>query len=84
MRRLITVTVGLLCLALGHAAAQSDADPSEVERFADGDAARGAPLYKRYCAGWHGPDGRGGAPTLMPHVEALTKRGLVHSRRIFV
>ena len=29
----------------------------------------------RYCRGCHGEDGRGGAHTFMPHVEALTKRG---------
>ena len=59
----------------GDAAAQSEVDPSEVERFTDGDAAHGATLYKRYCRGCHGEDGRGGAHTFMPHVENLTKRG---------
>ncbi len=27
------------------------------------DAAHGAALYKRYCRGCHGEDGRGGGPT---------------------
>ena len=84
MRRLITLACGLLCLASGDAAAQSDVDLSEVERFTDGDAAHGGALFKRYCRGCHGEDGRGGACTFMPHVEALTKRGVVHSRRTFV
>jgi mono/diheme cytochrome c family protein len=74
MRRLITLAAGLLWLAIGAAAAQSDVDPSEVERFEGGDAAHGATLYKRYCAGCHGPDGRGGAHTFMPHIQNLTSR----------
>ena len=51
-------------------------DPS-IERFTDGDAARGAPLYKQYCAGCHGADGRGGAHTFMPHIENLTKKDYI-------
>ena len=74
MRRLITLAVGLLCLAIGHAAAQTDVEPSEVERFTDGDAENGAKLYKRYCAGCHGADGRGGAHTFMPHIANLTAK----------
>jgi mono/diheme cytochrome c family protein len=77
MRRSITLAIGLLWLALGAAAAQSDVDPSEVERFTDGDAAHGAELYKRYCAGCHGPDGRGGAHTFMPHIQNLTKKDYI-------
>jgi mono/diheme cytochrome c family protein len=77
MRRLITLAAGLLCLASGHAVAQNDADPSEVERFTDGDAAHGAALYKRYCSGCHGPDGRGGAQTFMPHVQNLTAKDYI-------
>jgi cytochrome c oxidase cbb3-type subunit 3 len=77
MRRLITVTIGLLCLAIGDAAAQSDVDPSEVERFTDGDAAHGAKLYKRYCQGCHGEDGRGGAQTFMPHIQNLTQKDYI-------
>lgn len=84
MRRSITLAIGALCFAAGDAAAQDDVDPFEVERFTDSHAGHGAMLYKRYCRGCHGADGRGGAHTFMPHVEALTKRGLVHSRRIFV
>jgi mono/diheme cytochrome c family protein len=77
MGRFITVAIGLLLLATGEAAAQSDVDPSEVERFTDGDAARGAPLYKRYCSGCHGEDGRGGAHTFMPHIDSLTRRDYI-------
>lgn len=47
---------------------------ADVERFEDGDAAKGAKLYKRYCSGCHGDDGRGGAHTFMPHIENLTKK----------
>ena len=49
----------------------------DVERFTDGDAAHGAVLYKRYCRGCHGEDGRGGAHTFMPHIETLTKQGYI-------
>ena len=56
----------------------SDASVYEdVERFEDGDAAVGAKLYKRYCRGCHGEDGRGGAHTFMPHIENLTKKGYI-------
>ena len=48
-----------------------------VERYADGDAGRGAKMYKRYCRGCHGADGRGGAHTFMPHIENLTKKGYI-------
>ena len=49
----------------------------DVERFTDGDAANGAPLYKRYCSGCHGADGRGGAHTFMPHIGNLTKKDYI-------
>jgi mono/diheme cytochrome c family protein len=77
MRRLITLAAGLLCLASGYAVAQNDDDPSAVERFTDGDAAHGAPLYKRYCSGCHGADGRGGAQTFMPHIQNLTQKDYI-------
>jgi cytochrome c oxidase cbb3-type subunit III len=77
MRRLVPLAIGLLCLASGYAVAQSDADPSEVERFTDGEAAHGAPLYKRYCSGCHGADGRGGAQTFMPHIQNLTQKDYI-------
>ena len=77
MQRWITLACGLLCLASGHAAAQNDVDPTEVERFTDGNAAHGAPLFKRYCSGCHGPDGRGGAHTFMPHIQNLTKKDYI-------
>lgn len=50
---------------------------ADVERFDDGDAKAGAKLYKRYCRGCHGDDGRGGAHTFMPHIENLTKKGYI-------
>lgn len=48
-----------------------------VERYEEGDAARGQPLYQRYCRGCHGADGRGGAHTFMPHVHNLTQRDYI-------
>lgn len=49
----------------------------DVERFTDGDAAHGAALYKRYCRGCHGEDGRGGAHTFMPHIQNLTRKDYI-------
>jgi mono/diheme cytochrome c family protein len=77
MHRLIIWTCGLLWLAIGHAFAQDKVDPTEVERFTDGDAGHGAPLYKRYCSGCHGADGRGGAQTFMPHIQNLTQKDYI-------
>ena len=45
--------------------------------WAEGNAAHGERLFGQYCAGCHGPDGRGGAHTFMPHVDTLTKRGYI-------
>lgn len=45
--------------------------------WAQGDAARGEPLFARLCSGCHGKDGRGGAHTFMPHVDTLTKKGYI-------
>ena len=62
------VTLGLvLCAAVIPVLAQAPA----------GDTANGAKLFKRYCAGCHGADGRGGAQTFMPHIENLTKKGYI-------
>jgi mono/diheme cytochrome c family protein len=56
---------------------EQEADPTAVERFTDGDPAAGARLYKRYCSGCHGADGRGGAHTFMPHVQNLTRKDYI-------
>jgi mono/diheme cytochrome c family protein len=77
MRRLFFLAVGLLWLAIGYAAAQNDGDPTEVERFTDGNAAHGATLFKRYCSGCHGPDGRGAAQTFMPHIGNLVQKDYI-------
>ena len=77
MRRLIVLASALLWLAAPGARAQQAVDPSEVERFTDGDAAHGAKLYKRYCSGCHGADGRGDAKTFMPHVSNLTAKDYI-------
>ena len=80
----LTMFVGLLAAAGGMVskslADEPKADSSlydDVERFEDGDAKSGAKLYKRYCRGCHGDDGRGGAHTFMPHIENLTKKGYI-------
>jgi mono/diheme cytochrome c family protein len=52
----------------------AEVDLGDVERFTDGEPAAGAGLYKQYCRGCHGVDGRGGAHTFMPHVQNLTKK----------
>jgi len=57
-----SLTVGLLLLVPTAPAAGAD-------------AVEGGQLYKRYCAGCHGADGRGGAHTFMPHIENLTEKG---------
>ena len=77
MHRLITLAIGVLWLATGDTTAQSDGNLADVERFTDGDAAHGATLYKRYCRGCHGEDGRGGAHTFMPHIENLTRKDYI-------
>ena len=59
------------------AAAQNGEDLADVERFTDGDAENGARLYKRYCSGCHGADGRGGAHTFMPHIQNLTRKDYI-------
>jgi mono/diheme cytochrome c family protein len=79
MRRLAVAALwGLLFAAPATASAQEqEVDPSEVERFTDGDPDAGAKLYKRYCSGCHGADGRGGAHTFMPHVQNLTEKDYI-------
>jgi mono/diheme cytochrome c family protein len=39
--------------------------------------ARGQEIFRKYCQGCHGADGRGGAHTFMPHVASLTKKGYI-------
>jgi mono/diheme cytochrome c family protein len=79
MRRLATALLwGLLFASPATASAQKqEVDPTDVERFTDGDADNGAALYKRYCSGCHGADGRGGAHTFMPHVQNLTEKDYI-------
>jgi mono/diheme cytochrome c family protein len=77
MRRLTILMLSTLILAPAAIFAQDNGDLSEVERFTDGDAANGAKLYKRYCSGCHGADGRGGAHTFMPHIQNLTKKDYI-------
>jgi mono/diheme cytochrome c family protein len=60
----------------GHPTASEQA-AREVERFTGGDAVHGATVYKRYCSGCHGTDGRGDAKTFMPHVSNLTTKDYI-------
>jgi cytochrome c oxidase cbb3-type subunit III len=73
----IAVLWSLLFAAPSGLAQEQEQDPTEVERFTDGDPAGGAKLYKRYCSGCHGADGRGGAHTFMPHVQNLTEKDYI-------
>jgi mono/diheme cytochrome c family protein len=64
-------------LGAGALLAAEEIPLEAVERFADGNADNGAKLYKRYCSGCHGADGRGGAHTFMPHIQNLTRRDYI-------
>jgi|ERR671918_1597193 mono/diheme cytochrome c family protein len=74
---LLLLLGGLLAWSAAGLAQEQEVDPTDVERFMDGDPAAGAKLYKRYCSGCHGADGRGGAHTFMPHVQNLTKKDYI-------
>jgi mono/diheme cytochrome c family protein len=73
----IAMLWSLLFAAPSGLAQEQEVDPTEVERFTDGDADAGAKLYQRYCSGCHGADGRGGAQTFMPHVQNLTTKDYI-------
>jgi len=46
--------------------------------LAAGNAIRGNELFQQYCAGCHGPDGRGGRKDgFMPRPQNLTKKGYI-------
>jgi mono/diheme cytochrome c family protein len=70
---IVGVCAGCLLVA-AEALAQDEVEITDVERFTDGDPDAGARLYKRYCSGCHGADGRGGAHTFMPHIGTLTRK----------
>lgn len=71
------VSVGLALAATAEDKLADSSAYGDVERFDEGNAKSGAKLYKRYCRGCHGEDGRGGAHTFMPHIENLTKKGYI-------
>ncbi len=73
-RRMVPMMFSVLVAGTWSPAGVSAQD---IERFEDGNAARGAKLYKRYCRGCHGIDGRGGAHTFMPHVGNLTDKDYI-------
>ena len=68
MRRLITLAVGLLWLASGHAV-QSDVDPTEVERFTDGDCRARRRAVQALLPGLP----RRGRPGRRPHLHAARR-----------
>jgi mono/diheme cytochrome c family protein len=71
---LLLLLGGMLAWPAAGLADEQEVELTDVERFTDGDPAAGARLYKRYCSGCHGADGRGGAHTFMPHVQNLTRK----------
>ena len=74
---LLLLLGGLGAWSAAALAQEQEVDPTEVERFTDGDPAAGAKLYKRYCTGCHGADGRGGGQGFMPHVSNLTTKDYI-------
>lgn len=72
-----TLIMGSATASVADTVASDASVYEDVERFEDGDIKAGAKLYKRYCRGCHGEDGRGGAHTFMPHIENLTKKGYI-------
>ena len=80
----VLLAAGLAACALALAASapalaqQGGTPPGDGGASAPaGDPDAGARLYKRYCRGCHGEDGRGGAHTFMPHVGNLTRKGYI-------
>ncbi|HET6521195.1 MAG TPA: cytochrome c [Geminicoccaceae bacterium] len=65
MHRIVMMAFVVLLMAPAAASAEGD------------DPRHGRELFLKYCRGCHGPDGRGGAHTFMPHVDTLTKKGYI-------
>lgn len=66
------VLANVLVVAAGAPVVAQNADSPAPPSAADG-----GKLYKRYCRGCHGEDGRGGAHTFMPHIGTLSKKGYI-------
>lgn len=47
--------------------------------MAGGDAKHGEAIFKQYCTGCHGPDGKGGGKGFMPHVGPLARKGYIET-----
>ena len=79
MIRTMVVMIGaaLVAAGAGEGVLAAQEAPEGIERFEDGDPKAGARMYKRYCRGCHGEDGRGGAHTFMPHIGNLTKKDYI-------
>jgi mono/diheme cytochrome c family protein len=66
--------VRVLCI-IGLTTAGIALGPTQL--LAKGDKAHGEELFMRYCQGCHGPDGRGGGKSFMPHVGPLAQKGYI-------
>ena len=66
-----------LVLALALVMLFGTAASAETDAAGPVDAQAGARLYKQFCRGCHGADGRGGGHTVMPHVDRLTRKGYI-------
>ena len=44
-----------------------------------GDVEHGEKLYKRYCRGCHGEEGKGDGLTFQPHANNLTRKGYIEN-----
>ena len=74
----LAVALMLTLAAFPFAAASAGKDDAAAgEENLRGDAASGASLYKRYCRGCHGEEGKGDGLVFMPHVNNLTKKGYI-------
>ena len=60
----------------GQDAQKESAQDAQAE-VPKGDATKGEALYRRYCRGCHGEEGRGDGLVFMPHVNNLTKKGYI-------
>jgi mono/diheme cytochrome c family protein len=69
MRQLVLALSGIMLFGAPATADTGAAVP--------GDAEAGAKLYKQFCRGCHGADGRGGGHTFMPHIDRLTRKGYI-------
>jgi mono/diheme cytochrome c family protein len=51
--------------------------PVATSAFAAGDPHHGQAIFRQYCQGCHGPDGKGGGKGFMPHIGPLAEKGYI-------